>query len=141
LVKNPFKRKRTSVEAPITGATLSSAQRLTLRGAQHIAPLFDTRFRVLGVRFGLDPLVGMIPGVGDIVTAGVAVYMLLVALHLGLPMTKLLQIAALVGTDVLVGLVPLAGDAADFVLKANARSLRIIEDHVRGLESTLEARA
>lgn len=137
-MKIPWKVSN-SDEAPVSVATLTPAQRLTLRGAQQIARLLDNRFRLLGVRFGLDPLVGMIPGVGDIVTASVSIYMLLVALHLGVPVTKLLQIAALIGTDILVGLVPLAGDAADFVLRPNARSLRIIEDHVRGLEARVEA--
>ena len=118
---------------------LSTTQRHSLRAAHHIATLFDSRFRIFGFRFGLDPIIGFIPVIGDFVSIGVGVYMMLVALHLRLPLSKVLQIAALEGTDFLVGLVPFAGDIADAILKADIRSLRIIEEHVRQWEGEIEA--
>jgi hypothetical protein len=105
-----------------------------LRSARVVADLFDTRFSIFGFRFGLDTVVGLVPGVGDVVAAGASVYLIWVAGQLGLPLRKLLQMGLIAGFDVLLGLTPFVGDVADAIFKAHVRNLHIIEDYVRRME-------
>jgi hypothetical protein len=102
-----------------------------------LAELLDDRFRVpiVGWRFGLDGLIGLVPGLGDIATAAVAVYIIYRARRLGVPMRTRLRMAANVAVDLLVGAVPVAGDALDFAWKANRRNVRLVKDHLARLES------
>ena len=115
-------------------ATFSPAQRSMLAGARGLAHLFDDRFRIFGIRFGLDNIVGFIPFVGDAIAAVASLYLVLVGIQLRLPPTKLARMIAIAGADFLIGLIPFVGDAADLVFKSHVRNLRIIEEHVRRVE-------
>ena len=95
------------------------------------ATLLDSAFRVpgTGMRFGLDPLVGLIPGVGDIVTGLFSVLMLLHAVRLRVPKAVLARMTVNVGLDLLAGVVPIIGDLFDAGYKANLRNLALLERH------------
>jgi hypothetical protein len=107
-----------------------------LQSARTLAGLFDTRFHILGFRFGIEPLIGLIPFVGDMVSAAVSLYLMFVGRQLGLPPSAMARMAGNAGTDFLVGLVPIAGDFADAIFKAHARNLRILETYAVQLEGT-----
>jgi hypothetical protein len=100
-----------------------------LRGLQR---LLDTAFRVPGtsIRFGWDPIVGLVPWVGDVATALLACALIVQAHQMRLP--RVLQFRMLVNVlvDVLIGLVPFLGDVADVFWKANSRNMAMIEQHV-----------
>jgi hypothetical protein len=100
----------------------------TLRALQR---LLDTAFRVPGtsIRFGWDPIVGLIPWVGDVLTALFACALVVQAHQMRLPKVVQLRMLMNVGIDVLVGVVPFAGDIADVFWKANTRNLAILERH------------
>ena len=115
-------------------ADFSPSQRRLLAGARGLAHLFDDKFSVLGFRFGLDTVVGLVPGIGDLISSGASAYLLLVGIQLRLPPTKLLRMAFNAGADFLIGLVPFLGDLADTVFKSHLRNLRIIEEHVARVE-------
>lgn len=83
---------------------------------------------ILG-RVGLDGLVGLVPGVGDTVTALMAGWVLLEARRLGLPWREIAKMAATVGFDWLLGLTPLVGDLLDMRYKANRRNIQRIFRH------------
>jgi hypothetical protein len=95
------------------------------------AILLDSAFRVpgTGMRFGLDPLVGLIPGVGDIVTGLFSVLMLLHAVRLRIPKVVLARMTVNVGLDLLAGVVPIIGDLFDAGYKVNLRNLTLLERH------------
>jgi hypothetical protein len=116
-------------------AGFSKNQLRLLAGARGLAHIFDDKFSILGFRFGLDVIVGLIPGIGDLISAGASAYLILVGIQLRLPPTKLMGMAFNAGLDFLMGLVPFLGDAADTVYKAHLRNLRIIEEHVARVES------
>lgn len=84
-----------------------------------------TRFR-----FGLDALIGLIPGVGDTAGAAVSAYVLLEAGRLGIPRATLLRMAGNVAIEAVVGTIPLLGDLFDAGWKANLRNLRLVEAHL-----------
>lgn len=87
---------------------------------------------VPGIRqpVGLDFLIGLIPVVGDIATAGMGAWVVWEARNLGMSKFQIARMAANVGVDTLVGAVPLLGDALDFFFRSNTRNLRIIRKHL-----------
>ena len=93
--------------------------------------LLDNAFRVPGtnLRFGWDPLVGLIPWVGDVLTAVFSGAIILQAHHLRVPRVVQLRMVMNVATDVIVGVIPLAGDLADFAWKSNAMNFALLERH------------
>jgi hypothetical protein len=97
------------------------------------AVLLDSRFRVPGtsIRFGLDAIVGLIPGIGDISTPAFAALLLLQAVRMRLPLVVQARMVLNAGIDMLVGLVPILGDLADIGWKANLRNLALLERHAR----------
>jgi hypothetical protein len=96
-----------------------------------LARVQDELFRIPGtrIRFGLDALVGLIPGVGDALTGGVSVYLLVTATRMGAPPSVVARMAGNVALDLLVGAIPLLGDLFDLGWKANVRNVRLLEQH------------
>ena len=94
-----------------------------------LARVLDDVFRVPGtrIRFGLDGIVGLIPGVGDAATGALAAYLAVRAWDLGLPAGVILRMAGNVGIDLAVGSIPVAGDLFDVGFKANRRNVELIK--------------
>ncbi len=82
-------------------------------------------------RFGLDPLLGLIPGLGDWAGAGLSLYIVHEAMQLGLSWPVLARMLANIGFEALVGTIPVAGDLFDFFWQANVRNLQLVERHYR----------
>ena len=101
----------------------------TLAALRKWSVLLDSAFRIPGTRltFGLDPLIGLIPGLGDLTTPFFAVVLLLHAVRLRIP--KVIQVRMLINAvlDLVIGLIPVVGDFFDFGLKANVRNLALLE--------------
>jgi len=99
---------------------------------QRLAQLWDAAIRIPGtsIRLGLDPIVGLVPGVGDAVGALVASYVVLEAARFDVPASTLLRMLANVAIDALLGTVPLIGDVFDVAWKANLKNVALIERHV-----------
>ena len=97
------------------------------------AVLLDSMFRVPGtnIRFGLDAIVGLIPGIGDISTPVFAGLLLLQAVRMRLPIVVQARMVLNAAIDMLVGLVPILGDLVDIGWKANLRNLALLERHAR----------
>jgi len=93
----------------------------------------DSAYRVPGtsIRFGWDPIVGLVPGVGDVATASFAVTILYHAYLLGVPRVVLLRMVLNTLIDLAAGLVPFAGDVADIAWKSNSLNLALLERHER----------
>jgi uncharacterized membrane protein len=92
----------------------------------------DAGIRVPGtnLRFGLDPILGLIPGFGDAAGAILAGWILIEAVRLGASRATLLRMAGNVAIDAVGGAIPLIGDAFDFVWKANLRNVALLERHL-----------
>lgn len=101
----------------------------------------DDLFRVpvLGWRFGLDALIGLIPGVGDTATSLVSFYILAAAVRYRVPKITLLRMGFNIGLDYAVGSLPLVGDFLDAWWKSNQRNLDLLKK--RATVSAEEARA
>lgn len=94
----------------------------------------DTRYRVpgTGYRFGLDPIISLLPVVGDTISVAVSVWPLLEAQRAGVRRAVLVRMLANLGIDWLMGLVPLIGVVPDAWYKANVRNLRLMEKELGG---------
>ena len=97
------------------------------------AYLLDSAFQVPGtrMRFGLDPIVGLLPGAGDLVTGFFSVMILLHAVRLRIPKVVISRMVLNAGIDLLAGFVPILGDLFDAGYKANLKNLRLLERHAR----------
>jgi hypothetical protein len=97
-----------------------------------IAHLFDRRYRVPGtsIRFGLDPIFGLVPVAGDTVSAAVALYLVWLAHRAGADGRLKRQMIGNVAVDYLIGLVPIIGNIGDVFFKANTRNLRLLNEHL-----------
>lgn len=104
-----------------------------------LARVLDSAIRIPGtnIRFGLDSVVGLIPGVGDLTGAALSGYIVLTAARMGVPSAVLGRMLLNLGLDTLVGTVPLLGDLFDVGFRANTRNAALLD---RYLERPLEAR-
>ena len=110
---------------------VTPAQEQRLAGLRKISRLLDSAFQVPGTdyRVGLDPIVGLIPGFGDLLTPLFTIGILLHAWQLGIPKVVQARMLINVAVDSLVGAVPLVGDLFDFAWKANDRNMALLETH------------
>lgn len=94
--------------------------------------LLERAFHIPGTKipFGLDGVIGLVPVVGDLVTAAMGAYIVWEARNLGMSKWQLIRMTANVGVDTAIGAVPFVGDVFDFVWRSNSKNLRIIKKHL-----------
>jgi Domain of unknown function (DUF4112) len=103
----------------------------TLDALRRWAVLLDSAFRIPGtrIRFGLDAIIGLIPGIGDLSSPAFAGLILLQAVRMRLPAVVQARMVLNAAFDMLVGLIPIVGDLVDISWKANLRNLALLERH------------
>ncbi len=99
--------------------------------AERLVMLLDDFLRIPGtdIKIGLDPILGLIPGVGDLVTGTSSIALLLLALKERTPTLAIGRMIANIGIDTFVGSIPIVGDAFDFVYRSNRQNLEIIRKY------------
>lgn len=98
------------------------------RAASTLTKLLESQFKVGKHSFGLDPLLGFIPGLGDLFSVVLSFYIIWIGIRVGLPADKIASMIGNIVYDFLIGFIPLLGDIADFAFKANTRNLKILEE-------------
>jgi Domain of unknown function (DUF4112) len=103
-----------------------------LKRMRQISHLLDSAIVIPGTkqRIGLDPILGLIPGGGDTVSAALSGYIIIEAARMGLPREALIKMVLNIAIDTVAGSVPIVGDIFDVVSKANLRNMQIVESHV-----------
>jgi hypothetical protein len=124
---------------PSPGDERERRGRSGLEKLRKVTLLMDQAFGIPGTRwrFGLDPLFGLVPGLGDIAGGIVAVYGLRVARLLRAPTVIQLHMLTNIALDALIGTIPIIGDIFDFVYKAQTRNLAMLD---AWMQTPLEAR-
>ena len=97
-----------------------------------MARALDSAVRVPGtnIRFGLDALLGLVPGLGDVAGAAMGSYLVMLGSRLGAPKPVLARMVLNVALDTLAGVVPVAGDLFDVAWKANSRNMALLERYI-----------
>jgi hypothetical protein len=95
------------------------------------ARIFDSQFRIPGtqVRFGIDPILGLVPGVGDLASPILSMFMVWHGTRLRVPKVVLARMVLNALIDAAAGVVPVVGDLFDFGWKATAWNLALLERH------------
>ena len=95
------------------------------------ARIFDSAFRIpgTGITFGIDPILGLIPGLGVVASPFFSLFFLWHGVRLGVPKVVLARMVVNVLVDAVVGAIPLVGDLFDLGWKANAWNLALLERH------------
>ena len=93
-----------------------------------LATLLDTAFVIPGtsIRFGIDGLIGLVPGIGDTITTLMALYIVREARAIGAPRWLVGRMLANVALDGIVGAIPILGDAFDVAFRANRRNVALL---------------
>ena len=94
--------------------------------------ILERSFVIPGINrpVGLDAIVGLVPVVGDVITAILGAYLIWEARNLGMPKWKIWRMVGNLGVDTTLGAIPLVGDAFDFLFRSNTRNLKIIKKHL-----------
>ena len=102
-----------------------------LRSVERIARLMDSQFRLPGTRFrfGLDPLLGLLPVVGDLSTLAVSGALLLTMMRHGASGAVVVRMAFNILLDTLIGAIPIIGNVFDFAYKSNERNVALLRRH------------
>lgn len=102
------------------------------RRLEAVEKMLEGLFVVPGInrRVGLDSILGLIPVVGDVVTASMGAWLVWEARNLGMSKFQLARMAGNVGVDTAIGAIPLVGDLFDFAFRSNSRNLRILKKHL-----------
>lgn len=98
--------------------------------AENIAHLLDSKFGIGPFKFGLDPILGLIPGLGDAIPFLISGYIILVAFQHKVSKTTILKMIFYVVADLLIGTVPVIGDIADFFFKASTKNLELLKNEL-----------
>ncbi len=121
-------------------AGMNTTERLTtLNQIRKVSRLMDASIRIpgIGFRFGLDPIIGLIPGAGDLIATVVSAYIILMAVRFRLPQNVIGWMIFNVALEAVVGSVPLIGDLFDAFYKSNLRNLALLEKHLQEAEPEL----
>ena len=102
-----------------------------LRNIDRLAKMMDSQFKIPGTnfRFGLDGILGLIPGAGDLSTLAVSGYMISIMAKNGASGYVIARMVVNVVIDALLGSIPLIGDLFDFVFKANLKNMQLMREH------------
>jgi hypothetical protein len=99
---------------------------------QRLEVLLDEAIRIpgTGVRFGLDGIIGLVPGLGDVLAGLLSLVIPIAAWTRGVPYVTLARMAVNIGIGVLVGTIPILGDIFDIAFKPNRRNYRLLRLHL-----------
>lgn len=96
-----------------------------------LSTLLDSKFQgPFGIRFGLDAIIGLVPGVGDFITSALSIYIIAQAASLGVSSATLLRMSFNVIFENLVDMIPVLGNFFDFYWKANTMNMKLLSGHM-----------
>ena len=126
-MEQPQRAKPMRPELPLGSDPASVRRRI-----EAMEQLLERSFKSPGVNYpvGLDSIAGLVPVVGDLVTAAMGAWIVWEARNIGLPKWKLWRMAGNVAVDTAIGAVPVVGDAFDLLFRSNTRNLKIVKRHL-----------
>ena len=123
-------RPRYSIERPIYQRVINESDGLWL--AKFLADLLDQRFTIPGtsIRIGLDPIISLIPGIGDLLANLTGSLILVIAAQLGVPKVVLVRMGANIAINTIIGAIPIFGDIASIWFRSNVRNVELLQHYL-----------
>lgn len=111
-----------------------------LQSLDKLAWLLDSSIKIPGTNrtIGLDGIIGLVPGIGDVASGLISGYIVIKALIMGLPLFVIARMVLNMIIEGVVGVIPLVGDLFDFIFKANRRNVRLMKTYLQDPEETTE---
>ncbi len=105
---------------------------------RRLSRVMDNAIAIPGtkIRFGLDPILGLLPGGGDTITGGLSAYIVVEAARMGLPPEVLYKMVGNILIDSFVGTIPVLGDLFDVGWKSNVKNIELLEKHLEIAEDS-----
>ncbi|HEX2932482.1 MAG TPA: DUF4112 domain-containing protein [Candidatus Binatia bacterium] len=105
-----------------------------VRFARFLADLLDQRFTIPGtsIRIGLDPIISLIPGIGDLLANLTGSLILIIAAQLGVPKVVLLRMGLNIATNAVIGIIPVFGDVISIWFRSNVKNVQLLERYLGG---------
>ena len=105
-----------------------------IRFARFLADLLDQRFTIPGtsIRIGLDPIISLIPGVGDLLASLAGSLILVISAQLGVPKIILLRMGMNVAANAVIGIIPIFGDVFSIWFRSNVKNVQLLERYLDG---------
>lgn len=130
------------IEPEILPPRRAPVKGLTDEQLDQLAGVLDDIFHIPGtkIRFGLDPIVGLVPGLGDIITGLLSFLIVFAAWQRGLPRVTIVRMVANIGIDTLTGTIPIVGDLFDVMWKSNRMNYNLLVRYRGGTRRGLVAR-
>jgi len=125
---------KSAAPSPAPAPTLGTVDRDRVERLRRIGYLLDNSIPIpgTGYRVGLEAIIGLVPGLGDLVGGGFSAWIILQAARLGAPPAVLARMGWNLLVDTAVGTIPLLGDLFDAGFKANMRNLALLDRHIEG---------
>ncbi len=116
------------------GSGTSRAERMAR--LDKLATLMDAAIVIPGtnIRFGADAVIGLVPGIGDLVSAGISCLIIVEARRMGAPNHLIARMIGNVAIDGISGSVPIIGDLVDLAFRANLRNMRLLRRHFEQMD-------
>jgi uncharacterized protein DUF4112 len=129
-----------SLSSPALAPEVGTLDR-RLERLRRVGWVLDSSMRIPGtrIRFGIDAIIGLVPGLGDLIAGALSLYIIAESARLGVPRTLLARMGWNVAVDTFVGEVPILGDLFDVAWKANMRNLALLEEHLQQPTSSAKA--
>ena len=139
----PKRRRLPRLRIPTSGDTVSDDQRRLLKRVNTWAVVMDSNYRIpfTKIKFGVDPLLGLLPIYGDLAGLILGLYVLFLAWRLRVPPRLLLRMLSNAGVELVIGVIPLLGNAFDVYWRANSRNVRLLQHHFVPDEVSAQQRA
>lgn len=96
---------------------------------RRLSQILDSRYEFMGIKFGWDGIIGLIPGVGDVATSLLSFIIVTQAALMGCSTATLIRMTLNIALEAFVGIIPFVGDAFDIYWKANVRNMRLLDQH------------
>jgi Domain of unknown function (DUF4112) len=123
-------RPRYNIDRPIHQRVVYEADSLWF--AKFLADLLDQRFTIPGtsIRIGLDPIIGLIPGIGDLLANLTGSLILVIAAQLGVPKVVLVRMGANIAINTIIGAIPIFGDIISIWFRSNVRNVELLQHYL-----------
>lgn len=116
---------------PVADVAERQRAQAVMKRLDRFAKVTDTAIPLPGGRsIGLDGIIGLVPGIGDVIGAVLSGYVVVEAARLGVPRRLLARMLGNVGVEMIVGLIPVLGDVFDFLWKSNQRNVGLLREEI-----------